>query len=185
VRPEGLCQWNIPVTPPKIEPATFQFVALCFNQLHHCVTPSVDIDQAFFVAHNLPVPSCMQWEVCTWAVASYYQLLCLYTQWCWHYASQLGATTLCTFTINTLQQISKLATKVGYITPMHIGDRRPLSSFHVQNSCPQTEWKVILTKWCTCHSEQVTRPVKKFPAVDATWKFINPYPANVDNRVSS
>jgi len=31
---------------------------------------------------------------------------------------------------------------------------------------------VILTKWCTCHSEQVIRPVKKFPAVDATWKLI-------------
>jgi hypothetical protein len=27
VRPEGLCQWKIPVTPSGIDPATFQFVA--------------------------------------------------------------------------------------------------------------------------------------------------------------
>jgi hypothetical protein len=28
VRPEGSCQWKIPMTPPGIEPATFRFVAL-------------------------------------------------------------------------------------------------------------------------------------------------------------
>jgi hypothetical protein len=29
VRPEGLCQWNIPMTPLGIEPATFRLVAQC------------------------------------------------------------------------------------------------------------------------------------------------------------
>jgi hypothetical protein len=35
VRPEGLCQWKIPVTPSRIETATFWLVAQCLN---HCAT---------------------------------------------------------------------------------------------------------------------------------------------------
>ena len=36
VRPEG-CQWKIPMTPLEIDPATFQLIAQCLNQLLHCV----------------------------------------------------------------------------------------------------------------------------------------------------
>jgi len=37
VRPKGLCQWKIPVTPSQMEPAAFRLVAQYLNQLRYRV----------------------------------------------------------------------------------------------------------------------------------------------------
>jgi hypothetical protein len=43
VRPKGLCQWKIPMTPPGIDPATFRFAAQCLN---HCATACPQLFQS-------------------------------------------------------------------------------------------------------------------------------------------
>jgi hypothetical protein len=41
VRPKGLYEWRIPMTPSEIKPATFRHVMQCLNQLRHRVPPHI------------------------------------------------------------------------------------------------------------------------------------------------
>ena len=48
VRPEGFCQWKLPITPSGIEPVTLLLLALCLNQMRHrnFLVQAADISRA-------------------------------------------------------------------------------------------------------------------------------------------
>ena len=67
VRPEGLRQWKIPMTPSGIEPVTFWLVAQCLNQLHHCSPLIVLKNGLTFVDHDTQSSITRHWQHHTFA----------------------------------------------------------------------------------------------------------------------
>ena len=52
MQPEGLCQWKIPMTPRRIEPATFRLVAQYLNHLRHGIYTNVTQNSSGFLENR-------------------------------------------------------------------------------------------------------------------------------------
>ena len=72
MRPEGKCEWKIPKTPTRTEPATFWLVVQSLNQLRHRVDdPGFQsrLEQKLFLFSETPRPDETQPATCSTGIA--------------------------------------------------------------------------------------------------------------------
>jgi hypothetical protein len=75
VRPEGLCQRKVPITPSEIEPTTLRLVEQSLNQLRHRVPPVKRVIMANFSVQYLCLPPAVPFHHCSTIVFIYILLL--------------------------------------------------------------------------------------------------------------
>ena len=86
MRPEGLFQWKIPITPSEIKLANFRLVAQCLNQMRHHIPPKIPSTESLFVGIGKCIGKFNIVTLCLWefwqdikkSVTSYMRKFCIW-----------------------------------------------------------------------------------------------------------
>ena len=145
VRPEGLCQWKIPITPTGIKPATFRLVAQCFNRPRHLQCTNQVSPQTVRRLSDKQIGPC-------WAAIRYdIQSANLHTSHCTN--SSLVYVPLCTFIYRYLPLITIMYNYVPLCTTRYHYVPFSTTMYHYVPLCNIIQYYVPL---CTIMYHYVT-----------------------------